>query len=133
MNEWEMRGKECAPEQTASKATKILTNLGFSTTMTDLEQDVENCFSCRLSINGVLGDIVGTNGKGMTKELSHASAYGEMMERLENRLFFAVPRSDDPKMKELINDSNPLYNVWSEKQPFIAKYLKEKIAATVPA
>ena len=127
-----MRGKECAPEQTVSKANEILTKLGLHTTLTDLENDIENCFSCRLSINGTLGDIVGTNGKGMTKKLSHASAYGEMMERLENRLFFAVPRNDDPKMKELINDAYPLYDVWSEEQPFVAKYLKEKIASTIP-
>ncbi|MCR5356365.1 MAG: YcaO-like family protein [Lachnospiraceae bacterium] len=131
MNEWKMRGKENSPEETIRKAEGIIRSLGFTTTMKELERDLEDCYSCRLTIDGPLSGFVGTNGKGMTKELSHASAYGEMMERMENRIFSAMPRFDDPDIEDYLNDDFPLYDVWSSEQPYVAEYLKQKIAATV--
>ncbi len=131
MNEWRMRGKEMSPEQTIENAKRILKSLGLKATLKDIDPDVENCFSCRLTIDGPAGYLFGTNGKGMTIELCHASAYGEMMERMANRVFSAMPRFDDPQVGEYVNEQFPMYDVWSDKQPFVTKYLKERIAASI--
>ena len=126
-----MRGKEKSPKETIKKAQEIIRRLGLHETIMDLEQDVEGCYSCRLTINSPIGDMIGTNGKGMTIELSHASAYGEMMERLSNRMFSAMPRFDDPRLSEFVDKRFPLYSVWSDNQPYAVRYLKERIANTI--
>ena len=131
MNEWKMRGKERSPEQTIAKVQQILGTLGFTATIDELERDVESCYSCHVTLDGPTGGIVGTNGKGMSADLCHASAFGEMMERLSNRIFSAMPRADDPDMADYINEEFPLYDVWSSEQNYVVEYLKDRIAATV--
>ena len=131
MNEWSMRGKERDPKETIARAEGILRSLGLKTRMRDLPLDVENCYSCRLSVDSPIGEFIATNGKGMSPDLCHASAYGELMERLSNRIFAAMPRFDDPRIPSLLNDRFPLYDVWSAEQPFTARFLKERIAKTI--
>ena len=132
MNEWKMRGKEASPEQTVQKIKDILSSCGLSAAMHELPQDLQDCYSCRLVIDGPTGGLMGTNGKGMTMALSHASAYGEMMERLENRMFLAMPRDDDEDIEELLLRDTPLCDVHDEEQEEAVTYLTERLAASMP-
>ncbi|MDO4478712.1 MAG: YcaO-like family protein [Lachnospiraceae bacterium] len=131
MNEWQMRGKDSSPAETIAKVESILASLGLKTRLTDFEPDVENCYSCRLAIEGPLVNAIGTNGKGMTRELCHASAYGEMMERLSNRIFMAMPRMDDPRCVDFVSDEQRLYDVKDENQPAVLKDILDRIVASV--
>ncbi|MDO4478701.1 MAG: YcaO-like family protein [Lachnospiraceae bacterium] len=131
MNEWKSRGKACSPEETVKRAQGIIASLGMSTTMTEVDLDVEGCYSCRVSIDGPLANALGTNGKGMTRELCFASAYGEMMERMSNRIFSVAPRLDDPRFAEFVNDKTVLLGVDDERLPEVMKDLKARIAATI--
>ncbi len=45
------------------------------------DSGIPNCFSVRVTIAGT---PMGTNGKGVTKELARASGHGELMERLQS-------------------------------------------------
>lgn len=131
MNDWEMRGKESSPEKTIAKIEGILSSYGFEAQLKEVPHDLPDCYSCRLTIKGPTGVLMGTNGKGMTKELSHASAYGEMMERMENRVFAAMPRFDDEHYEDFMLPNNPLYDLRSPDQPRCIVELKKRLAATV--
>lgn len=72
--------KDESPLKTVEKIKKILNTYGIETTESWSEPTVPYCYSLRVS---VVGTTFGTNGKGITKEFALASAYGEMMERLQ--------------------------------------------------
>ena len=79
--------KAVKPQDTIFRIRTILHDLGIFTT----EQHMRNegmYYSCRVFLDN--DDIrrfdIGTNGKGMTAEYSLASAYAELMERIENRM-----------------------------------------------
>jgi len=131
LKDWQLRGKESSPEMTVEKIKRILKEYEFETSMQDMEQDLKDCYSCRLTINGPTAGYMGTNGKGMTKALSYASAYGEMMERVENRIFLATPRYDDEKYEDFLLNDAPLYDVRDAEQEECILQLKKKIASTV--
>ena len=79
--------KAASPQDTIHQIRTILHELGIFT----IEQHMQ-CegmyYSCRVNIdNHDLGKYeIGANGKGMTAEYALASAYAELMERLENRM-----------------------------------------------
>ncbi len=131
MNEWQMRGKDSSPEDTLKQIHAIYDRLGFHTSIQEFDSGVENCFSCRLTVDGPIEAYIGTNGKGMTRELCLASANGEMIERLSNRRFSANPRADDDRYEELSPPGYPLYSPADPDQPECMKRLKKRIAATV--
>ncbi len=72
--------KDESPLKTVEKIKSILHSCGIETVEEHLDSSVPYCFSLRVTVNGT---IFGTNGKGITEEFSIASAYGEMMERLQ--------------------------------------------------
>lgn len=72
--------KDARPMDTVNKIKSILADSGIETTVIWSESNVPNCYSLRVNIEGTL---VGTNGKGVTKEFALASGYGEFMERLQ--------------------------------------------------
>ncbi len=76
--------KDAKPEDTVAKIKKILDELGIEVYEKWHDSGVENCFSLSLSAKG---GIPKSNGKGITKELAQASAYGEFIERLQDGLF----------------------------------------------
>ncbi len=76
--------KDASPEKTVDNIKSILKNHGIVTTERWNESGVDYCFSLRLSINGT---SFGVNGKGLTREFALASAYGELMERMQLGLF----------------------------------------------
>ena len=130
-NDWQMRGKEASPAATLEKIQGILKGMGFEWKIDDIEVSVENCYSCRLTITGPTGDLMGTNGKGMTRELCYASAFGEMMERLSNRLFVIVPRRDDPKPEELMVNGTKFVEVFDENTPECVGAIRQKLIDSV--
>lgn len=74
------RCKEANPIKTIQKAENILLDLGMLTTSTWFSP-TENLYSVHLK---VVGTSIYTNGKGSSEEFALASAYGEMMERIQN-------------------------------------------------
>lgn len=72
--------KDLPPKETIEKARHILSLLGVNCEETTY-QPFGHLYYTRLQLS-VLG--WGTNGKGTTEDYSRASAYGEMMERLQN-------------------------------------------------
>lgn len=76
--------KDESPLKTVEKIKKILSSYGIQTTENWGESGVEYCHSLRVN---VVNTKLGVNGKGLTKEFALASAYGELMERMQLGLF----------------------------------------------
>jgi len=74
--------KEKEPEETISSIRNILKHLGVEIDEEWVPKSTVNTFSVRVNIKGTQ---IGTNGKGVNKEYALASAYGEFMERLQNK------------------------------------------------
>lgn len=77
--------KDVPPEKTVKKIKRILEEKGISTS---IEREISNSrslFSMRLQLQGL---DFGVNGKGVTRRYACASAYAELLERLQNQLLF---------------------------------------------
>lgn len=78
--------KDSLPRDTIRKDRKILTDLNLNTS----EQwftPTEGLYSLHLS---VIGTSIYSNGKGSTIEYTLASAYGELLERIQNLTFYRM-------------------------------------------
>lgn len=84
MNHIDEKFKENHPSKTVEKIRRILADLGVNIEETWNDSGMENCWSLTLRANGRKPH---SNGKGITKELAQASAYGEFIERLQSGLF----------------------------------------------
>ncbi len=131
MNEWQERGKESSPEKTVEKINGIINRLGYKINIKEFDIDVKNCYSCRLTLEGEMGEYIGSNGKGMSRALCLASAHGELIERLASRIFATAPRYDDDKPDELMIPAYPKYFFKDEDQEEVIIALRERIAKTV--
>ena len=85
MNYIDEKFKDENPVVTVNKIIDKLDSLGIKLNEKWNDSKIDNCCSLRISIDG---GIPGTNGKGVTKELARASAYGEFMERIQSGLNF---------------------------------------------
>lgn len=85
MNYIDEKFKDAKPADTVAKIKGILEKIGIETIETWHESGVDNCFSLSLCAKG---GVPYANGKGITRELAKASAYGEFIERLQGGLFF---------------------------------------------
>lgn len=82
--------KDCDPRETVSNIQIILKQLGLKCVECWNDSGIDNCHS----VTVVLGeDVARTNGKGITKEFARASAYAEMLERLQSGMFMASYQS----------------------------------------
>ena len=79
------KGKECLPEETAARFQKILREVGVTFRETP-RHFVEGACSLQLTDEYHGWQV---NGKGTDKAYCRASAYGEAMERLQNRFIFS--------------------------------------------
>jgi len=79
--------KAASPQNTIYRIRTILHNLGIFTIEEHLRSE-GMYYSCRVFIDNddVKRFDIGTNGKGMSAEYALASAYAELMERIENRM-----------------------------------------------
>lgn len=85
MEDINIRFKDMPPEKTVEKIQGILKSLGIELEEKWTDSGIENCCSVHVSVKGVYPFF--TNGKGVSKALARASAYGEFIERLQCGLF----------------------------------------------
>ncbi len=91
--------KDDKPLKTVERIRKILKDNGMEAEETWGESGVPYCYSIRI---GIRGTTFATNGKGLTKEFTLASGYGELMERLQ---LGYLSRDDAQKSDSAVNDS----------------------------
>lgn len=141
--------KAKSPGDTIHHIRSILHDLGIFTTEQHMRRE-GMYYSCRVFIDN--DDIrrfdIGTNGKGMNAEYALASAYAELLERLENRMLvmavkYATPLfyQHNPELKEAgylpfryfpdetFTEITP-DELWLDLQkllPNVAKYGKEQV------
>lgn len=90
-------------------------------------------YSCRITIaNNNLSPLsIGTNGKGMTFEYALASAYGEFMERLQNRCLISyrttssIESSSSPFNLRFHVAPDEKVILFKKGDPYIRKYLRQ--------
>lgn len=92
--------KDDDPINTVTKARNILNDLGILTVETMWSQSANNFFSVAIS---VVNSTLSTNGKGTTYEYALASAYGELMERLQNLAPFHLNTDVSQEALEYMN------------------------------
>lgn len=95
--------KDDSPLNTVEKIKTILKSSGIETEETWLETKVPYCYSLSLAIKGI--DFL-TSGKGLSKEFALASAYGEMIERVQ--LGFLGRRATQKDGSYSMNDSQDI-------------------------
>lgn len=131
--EWGKRGKDDSPESTVKKIKGLLDAAGISVEYTDTPCDVGGMYYSRVAATATQTEIIASNGKGASKELCAASAYAELMERLQNKVFCGGPSAIDndfiSREKEVLN--MPWYTVRGDYQPECILALKKRLAATV--
>ncbi|WP_187296276.1 YcaO-like family protein [Tepidibacter mesophilus] len=79
--------KDELPLNTINKIRKILSDLGIITIETDWKNSAKGFCSVRVQI---INTSISTNGKGTSHEYALASAYAELMERIQNQTFFRL-------------------------------------------
>lgn len=94
MNIVNMKYKDAAPIDTINKIRNILGEAGLLTIETNWKNSVEGFYSVSVVIEGT--DLM-TNGKGSSAQFALASAYGEMMERLQNFCTFRLSLDVSPE------------------------------------
>lgn len=98
--------KNDSPENTVLKIRKILDVLNIVTYEKEFANPYENYYSTRLQLIDTQGRF-GQNGKGTSLEYCLASAYAELMERIENGFFLGAT-----------NISLPFLNILHKKYGF---------------
>ena len=103
--------KETSPEETVGRIKKILFDCGIEVKEVEQANYNNTFFSAHLHIcnGGLLPFDLTTNGKGISPEYALASAYGELMERIQTGILFKQ-RSflAKPYQKELSSETNDL-------------------------
>lgn len=89
--------KDALPKGTIKKIRSILNDQGIIPIESNWNNTVEGYFSVRLEIQDT---NLGTNGKGTTHEYALASAYAELMERLQNMTPYRLTIDVSPKAHE---------------------------------
>jgi ribosomal protein S12 methylthiotransferase accessory factor len=97
--------KECKPQHTVEALKHIFKELHINTRITNEVNNIM-CHSTRLEIEDIPG--IGANGKGINLDYSHASAYAELVERLQSGFLLNSyypmkrDRSKDIDLKETV-------------------------------
>lgn len=76
--------KDANPKETISKIKKILKEQNYKVKEKYIRKNFNNSYSIRLELN----DHKGSNGKGITLNLAKASAYAELMERMQSNMLY---------------------------------------------
>ena len=76
--------KECSPEETVFRIRQILRDAGLHPVLKWASDELRGVCSNRVYLDPVYG--LGTNGKGTGERYAEASAFAELMERLQNNL-----------------------------------------------
>ncbi len=129
---WKQRGKDDSPQNTVKKIESLLEKAGLSTEYTLYEVSVPPCVSSRVALRGELEPFIGSCGKGFSEDLCKASAYAELIERLQNKMFATFLNKHDISCKELLEvDKATLYEVRGDYQPVAVQNIKQKLMDSV--
>jgi ribosomal protein S12 methylthiotransferase accessory factor len=94
-----MKYKDEMPIKTINKVREILGGLGLLTVETVWKNSVQGFYSVSVVIENT--DLT-TNGKGTSAEFALASAYGELMERLQNQATYRLSLDLRPESMEYL-------------------------------
>ena len=86
MNIAKNKYKDATPFETIQRARNILNDLGITIYEQSWNSASSENHSVRIEVDGF--PSIGTNGKGTSRLFALASAYGELMERLQNKKLF---------------------------------------------
>ncbi len=111
--------KEVNPEETVNRIRSILNNIGIMPVETKWFNSAENFYSVRIEIPNT---DIGTNGKGTTHLFALASAYAELMERIQNMSPFKL--SIDLDEKSYVKEG--FYFLNDEKEITTDEFINEK-------
>lgn len=133
MEEWHNRGKDVSPEVTVANIKAILDKAGIHTDYQPVKTTLAGCCSARVTVSDIPEDLIGANGKGVGESYCMASAYAELIERLQNKIFTAAPAwTDDAIIRELQDIApKPIYTPTGAYQPECIQRLKAQLAAGV--
>ena len=76
--------KDCSPEETVFRIRRILQEADLYPVLTWTEDEFDGVCSNRVFLDPVMG--LGTNGKGTGRRYAEASAFAELIERIQNRI-----------------------------------------------
>lgn len=121
MTQIDERFKDAAPTKTVERILDIIKNNEIAISEEYVESGLESCHTFRLLLSGTTS---GCNGKGVTRELARASAYAELMERLQSNTIFEVGNVDtkfsDAKYfdtEELVKNCGPFFESIAKAHP----------------
>lgn len=102
--------KDVSPEQTVENVKNFFKKKGFIIEEEFLKNPTQYAWWCRVNLKFNNVDILGTNGKGTTKEFALASGYGELYERYCNFIHQPyVKRINQKKIQEISKKENGYY------------------------
>lgn len=104
----ERKGKDEMPQITIERIQSCLNEVGVEGGFQFYETDIDGCYSARVFLKGPLSSAVAANGKGTSKSYCLASGFAELMERIQNQIFF--PYHPPKEAIEKIIKRNPLSN-----------------------
>lgn len=133
MEEWRKHGKDASPEQTVERILAALKSVGIETDYQEFDVSAGTCYSSRVTLKDPYGDEIGANGKGVSPIYCKASAYAELMERLQNSIFFAQIKTCDPRAGEFLGaNGRPVYDIDRDPAPEFIREMIRKLAADAP-
>lgn len=116
MDSTDMKFKDEMPIKTINRIRDILGEMGLLTVETAWKNSVNGFYSVSVMIDNT--DLL-TNGKGTSVEFALASAYGEMMERLQNLCNYRLSLDVKPQIMEYLG----FYYAPDEKSMSIDEFL----------
>ncbi len=135
----ERRFKEVTPTETVYKIKEILKRINLEVEEEWLPKSSVDTYSLRINIRN---SNIGTNGKGVTKDLARASAYAELLERYQN---LWLPRNvirwqsnfdfhyfvDEIEMsaERIVSDNNSFIKMYFDNRNMSDSSLQEKVEA----
>lgn len=135
----EKKGKEEMPQITVERIQSCLKEIGVEAGYRFYDTDIDGCYSARVFLKGPLSSAVGANGKGTSKSYCLASGFAELIERIQNQIFF--PYQLPNKSREDMISQNPLLknslfqyqtlNELRENQGSFLNKVIDKYAATI--
>ena len=135
MNEWNKRAKDCSPEETVKKIEALLSKQGFNLVYNEIPGEVPGLYSSRVEAKMENGLSFGANGKGSTREFAKASAYAELIERIQNTYVNPYPyvwsRYYLDRFMNINNKTVPFDEEAHKKDSYLHLYIEE-IAKNLP-
>ena len=107
--------KEALPADTVTRIRGILSAMGFDCEETWAEENEIGTYSLRLNLSGT---AVGSNGKGTTREFARASAYAELLERIQNNKVVA-----NSTMNNILRDKKSAFYLDPDERFYSAEAL----------